>query len=99
MKKLLTFLGLVFFTCAAVQAQGGKPLLMQDPTLNASHIVFAYGGELWSVSREGGVALQLTNGVGQKSNPHFSPDGKWIAFTAEYGGNRNVYVMSAGRSD
>jgi tricorn protease len=95
MKKLWAFLGLFLFACVVVRAQGGKPLLMQDPTLNASHIVFAYGGELWSVSREGGIALQLTNGVGQKSNPHFSPDGKRIAFTAEYGGNHNVYVMPA----
>ena len=92
MKKLFVFLGLLLFTCAAVKAQGEKPLLMQCPTLNASHIVFAYGGELWSVSREGGAALQLTSGVGQKSNPHFSPDGEWIAFTAEYGGNRTGQV-------
>jgi tricorn protease len=95
MKRLFAFLSLVLLTCAVVKAQGEKPLLMQAPTLNASHIVFAYGGELWSVSREGGVALQLTSGMGQKSSPHFSPDGKWIAFTAEYGGNRNVYAMPA----
>ena len=93
MKKLFAFLGLVLFTCAVVKAQSEKPLLMQGPTLNASHIVFAYGGELWSVAREGGLALQLTSGVGRKSNPYFSPDGKLIAFTAEYSGNRNVYVM------
>ena len=51
MKKLFAFLGLVLFTCAVVKAQGEKPLLMQGPTLNASHIVFAYGGrtlERWS---------------------------------------------------
>lgn len=95
MKKLFSILILVCFASVVANAQGNKPLLMQDPTLNASHIVFAYGGELWSVSREGGLALQLTNGVGQKSNPHFSPDGKWIAFTAQYGGNFNVYVMPA----
>src|ERR1700719_2323480 len=95
MKKILGCLALALLVSSALPAQGEQPLLMQGPTLNASHIVFAYGGELWSVSREGGLALQLTNGVGQKSNPHFSPDGKWIAFTAEYGGNRNVYVMPA----
>jgi len=71
MKKLFAFLGLVLFTCAVVKAQSEKPLLMQGPTLNASHIVFAYGGELWSVAREGGLALQLTSGVGRKSNPYF----------------------------
>jgi tricorn protease len=83
------------FTCSLLRAQEEKPLLMQDPTLNATHIVFAYGDELWSVSREGGMALQLTNGPGEKSHPHFSPDGKWIAFSAEYNGNFNVYVMPA----
>ena len=93
MKKSFAFLILLLFACAVANAQREKPLLMQNPTLNASHIVFAYGGELWSVGREGGAALQLTNGPGQKSNPHFSPDGKWVAFTAQYGGNSNVYVM------
>src|SRR5580704_1688281 len=95
MKVSFAFLILLLSVCAVADAQGEKPLLMQNPTLNASHIVFAYGGELWSVSREGGVALQLTNGPGQKSDPHFSPDGKWIAFTAQYGGNPNVFVMPA----
>jgi tricorn protease len=93
MKKTFAVLILILLSCTVVNAQGEKPLLMQNPTLNVSHIVFAYGGELWSVSREGGAALQLTNGPGQKSNPHFSPDGKWIAFTAQYGGNSNVFVM------
>ena len=93
MIKILGLLALL--ACSSVQAQSEKPLLMQGPTLNASHIVFAYGGELWSVSREGGEALQLTAGPGQKSNPHFSPDGKLIAFTGQYGGNLNVYLISA----
>ncbi len=81
----------VLFTGSVLGAPAETPLLMQSPTLNSSHIVFAYGGELWSVSRGGGPALRLTAGPGQKSNPHFSPDGKWIAFTAQYGGNLNVY--------
>src|SRR6202789_1531726 len=94
MIKILGLLALL--ACSSVQAQSEKPLLMQGPTLNATHIVFSYGGELWRVSREGGEALQLTAGPGQKSNPHFSPDGKWIAFTGQYGGNLNVYLMPAG---
>ena len=93
MTKILGLLALL--ACSSLQAQSGKPLLMQGPTLNASQIVFAYGGELWSVGREGGEARQLTAGPGQKSNPHFSPDGKSIAFTGQYGGNFNVYLMSA----
>jgi tricorn protease len=95
MTKIFGLFALFLLACNPVKAQNEKPLLMQGPTLNASSIVFAYGGELWSVSREGGAARQLTSGVGQKSNPHFSPDGKWIAFTAQYGGNLNVYLMAA----
>ncbi|MGH9743812.1 MAG: S41 family peptidase [Candidatus Acidiferrum sp.] len=95
MKKQIAALAFSFFACGALAAQSEKPLLMQNPTLSATHIVFAYGSELWSVSRDGGAALQLTSGQGQKSNPHFSPDGKWIAFTAQYGGNFNVYIIPA----
>ena len=93
--KIPGFLALMLLACSPLQAQSESPLLMQAPTLNASHIVFAYGGELWDVSREGGAARQLTSGAGQKSSPHFSPDGKWIAFTGQYGGNLNVYLMPA----
>jgi tricorn protease len=81
--------------CVSVRAQENPPLLMQDPTLSASQIVFAYGDELWSVPRQGGAAMLLTSGPGRKLSPHFSPDGKWIAFTAQYGGNFNVYVVPA----
>jgi tricorn protease len=95
MKKTVLFLLLLLFPCLVGNAQAEKPLLMQQPTLNATHIVFAYGGQLWSVSRKGGDAVQLTNGPGRKSNPQFSPDGKWIAFTSRDGGNPNVYVMPA----
>src|ERR1700727_2175451 len=95
MIKIFGFLAVALLACSSVRAQSEMPLLMQGPTLNASHIVFSSGGELWRVSREGGAALQLTSGPGQKSNPHFSPDGKWIAFTAQYGGNLNVYLISA----
>ncbi len=54
-----------------------------------------YGDDLWKVSREGGDAIRLTAGPGIKRGPHFSPDGKWIAFTGEYDGKLNVYVISA----
>ena len=68
---------------------------MQQPTLNATEIVFAYGSYLWKVDRKGGAAVRLTSGPGAASNPKFSADGKWLAFTASYNGNLNVYVMAA----
>ncbi len=71
-----------------------SPLLVQSPTLSKTEIVFAYGGYLWSVPRDGGNARQLTTG-GHESGPQFSPDGKFIAFTGEYDGNMDVFVMPA----
>lgn len=70
-------------------------LLVQSPTLNRTQIVFVYGGYLWTVPRDGGEARQLTTG-GHEGLPLFSPDGKWIAFTGEYDGNIDVYLMPAG---
>ena len=71
-----------------------KPLLAQQPTLSKTTIVFSYGGYLWSVSREGGEARQLTTG-GHEGFPVFSPDGSQIAFAGQYDGNADVYVMPA----
>lgn len=70
------------------------PLLAHSPTLNRTSVVFSYGGYLWSVAREGGEARQLTTG-GHEGLPIFSPDGKWIAFTGQYDGNLDVFVMPA----
>ena len=70
-------------------------LLLQKPTLSRTHIVFGFAGDLWIVPREGGSAAQLTTGVGIESNPVFSPDGSMIAFTGQYDGNTDVYVVPA----
>jgi len=67
--------------------------LMRFPDVHGDKIVFMYGGDLWLVSTQGGVARRLTTSPGLELFPHFSPDGKWIAFTGQYDGNFNVYVM------
>src|SRR5918996_3204008 len=72
-----------------------KPLLAQQPALSATQIVFVVAGDLWSVPRAGGDARRLTTGVGVESSPSFSPDGSWIAFTAQYDGNTDVFVVPA----
>ncbi len=87
-------LGLVLLGGSVVRAAGEAPLLAQEPTLSKSTIVFSYGGYLWSVPREGGEARQLTTG-GHERFPIFSPDGTLIAFTGQYDGNTDVYVMPA----
>ena len=94
MKKFslsLTFLIFAFVFSAAAHASG--PLLLQRPTLSKTQIAFSYAGDLWIVSRDGGDAHLLTSGSGTKSDPVFSPDGSLIAFTGDYDGNVDVYVM------
>lgn len=82
---------------AAAHAAAGDAslLLLQKPTVSRTQVVFAYGGDLWSVGREGGEAKRLTVGPGIETNPMFSPDGSQIAFTGEYDGNVDVFVMPA----
>jgi tricorn protease len=80
---------------AGPAAQGGDRLLAQRPALGRTHIVFSYGGDLWSVPRDGGAAVRLTTGPGIETSPAFSPDGSQIAFTGEYDGNVDVFAMPA----
>jgi tricorn protease len=96
MRILASFLLAAWLSVAAkaVPAEDA-PLVATAPTMNAAEIVFAYGGFLWTVPRAGGEARQLTTG-GHESNPYFSPDGKWIAFSGQYDGNEDVYVMPSG---
>ena len=69
--------------------------LLRFPTTNGNQIVFCYAGELYTVGKEGGIARRLTSGPGYSSFPRFSPDGSQIAFTSQYDGNTEVYVMPA----
>lgn len=86
-------------TCLALAtslAAAEGPLLLQKPTLSRTHIVFVFAGDLWSVPRAGGDAVRLTSGTGTEFDPAFSPDGTQIAFTGEYDGNVDVFVVPAG---
>ena len=69
--------------------------LLRTPTVSATQIAFAYANNVWVVDRAGGAARRLTSFQGETTNPKFSPDGKSIAFSAEYGGNVDVYVVPA----
>jgi tricorn protease len=71
------------------------PHLFQTPSLSRELIAFGYAGDLWTVSRRGGRATRLTNGVGIESAPVFSPDGNTIAFTGDYDGNTDVFTIPA----
>lgn len=84
-------LGAVF--AGGVRAEDAA--LPRYPTLHGDHLVFEAHGNLWRVARSGGAAQRLTSDPGFDEMPRYSPDGRWIAFTGEYQGNRDVYVIPA----
>lgn len=70
--------------------------LLRFPDVQGNDVVFTYGGDLWRVSDSGGTAVRLTSHPGVETYAKFSPDGKWIAFTGQYDGDEQVYVMPSG---
>ena len=67
----------------------------RQPALTPDAVVFVAEGDLWKVSRQGGVAQRLTTHLGAEGLPAVSPDGRWLAFTGQYDGASEVYVMPA----
>jgi tricorn protease len=97
MARRFVFFALLLTLSIGLAAQHPAPAtLFQSPTVNRTHIVFAYAGDLWAVPRGGGEARRLTNGTGVERNPIFSPDGETVAFTGEYEGNADVFTVPIG---
>jgi len=69
--------------------------VLRFPAIHGDKIVFTYAGDLYLVPASGGVARKLTSHHGYEAFPRFSPDGRFIAFTGEYDGNREVYLIPA----
>ncbi len=67
--------------------------LLRFPAISGDKLVFSYAGDLYTVARSGGMARKITNDAGYEMFARFSPDGKWIAFTAQYDGNTEVYKI------
>lgn len=87
---LLSFLILSSVPCFSQEAR-----LMRFPTIYNNQVVFSYAGDLFSVDKNGGAAKKLTADIGYEMFSKFSPDGKNIAFTAQYDGNTEVFVIPA----
>jgi tricorn protease len=83
----------VFLLTAAPAVAEEEARLLRFPTIHGDRIVFTYAGDLYTVSAEGGVARRLTTHEGFEMFPRFSPDGKWLAFTGQYDGNTEIYLM------
>jgi len=82
------------FTAVFVSAQVNARMLRQ-PDVSRTHIAFVYAGDIWIVPKVGGLAQRLSSPSGEESFPRFSPDGSLIAFSGNYDGNVDVYVMPA----
>lgn len=85
--------------CVAVVALaftlGAETRLLRFPDIHGDKVVFTYGGDLWTAPVAGGNAVRLTAHPGLELFAKFSPDGQWIAFTGQYDGDEQVYVMPA----
>ncbi len=87
-------LALVALLCMTTLASAQTKLL-RFPDIHGDQVVFSYGADLWLASTSGGLATRLTAHPGIEVFPKFSPDGKWIAFTGQYDGDEQVYVIPA----
>ena len=67
--------------------------LLRFPDIRGDRVVFTYAGDLWTAPATGGTAVHLTTHPGVEVFGKFSPDGKWIAFTGQYDGDEQVYVV------
>ncbi len=91
--RLFVLAALLCSTLAFSQSSEGR--LLRFPDVRGDKIAFVYAGDIWLASTSGGTAHRITTHPGRELFPKFSPDGKWLAFTGQYDGNFNVYVMPA----
>jgi tricorn protease len=87
-------LSLAFAVLASEEAR-----LLRFPVIYGGTIVFTHAGDLYAVPAAGGAARRLTSHSGYECFPRFSPDGQWLAFTGQYDGNTEVYLMPAEGGD
>lgn len=98
MKKMFLTLLLGGMTLSAVAGPAevtDEARLLRFPATNGTEVVFSYAGDLFTAPLSGGEARRLTSHIGYEMFAHYSPDGKTIAFTGEYDGNREVYIIPA----
>lgn len=90
-KFILLFTMLFSFLLTAQE----ETRLLRFPATNGQQIVFTYAGDLYTVDKTGGIARRLTNHDGFEMFPRFSPNGDQLAFTGQYDGNTEVFLMPA----
>src|SRR5215217_7521025 len=91
MRKIL---GLQLLLLAATHLPAQETLLLRHPSISNDRLAFAYGSDIWVAARDGSNSQRLTINPDVEYNPSISPDGKWVAFSGNYEGNIDVYVVS-----
>ncbi|HQZ15333.1 MAG TPA: S41 family peptidase [Vicinamibacteria bacterium] len=83
-------------TLGAASSAAAQTRLLRFPAIHGDKVAFTYAGDIWTAPAGGGTAVRLTAHPGMEVFAHFSPDGRWIAFTGQYDGDEQVYVMPVG---
>lgn len=91
-KQIIFLIALLWGQLIQGYAQN-ETLLLRNPSIGEKHIAFVYGGDIWVADKDGQNPRRLTINPGVELNPMFSPDGKQIAFTGNYDGNTDIYVV------
>ncbi len=89
------FVKTIFVICLLSLPVLSQTKLLRFPDVDGDRVVFSYASDLWISPASGGTAVRLTAHPGMEVFAKFSPDGKWIAFTGQYDGDEQVYVMPA----
>lgn len=95
LRTLGRLLCLALLCAGAVSAASAQTKLLRFPDIHGDKVVFTYAGDLWTAGTNGGTATRLTAHPGIEVFAKFSPDGNWLAFTGQYDGDEQVYVVPA----
>jgi len=95
MRRYIWFVLVGFLTFHLSAYAQDEARLLRYPDINKNLIAFVYAGDIWSVDSNGGEARRLTSHSGLELFPKISPDGKWIAFSGEYSGSRQIFIIPA----
>lgn len=85
--------------CMGVNTKAQGTRLLRQPTISATQVAFEYGGDIWIADKTGGDARRITSTPAVEANPHFSPDGQWLAFSSDRSGVQQVYVVAVAGGD